>query len=222
MKGIAGKCLFNELPYSNVDIIRVHGQFNNSLTCDLPTKKYLDKLRSLYEMDLFSLNAQSNLNPDRNLENQHIRSKYFSPYNFSMLKDTLTRTENKISFSMLHNNVRSLRRNLENFHTHLLDELDHDFSVIGVTETKITNMTKLDFNPQIPNYQFEYVPTPLSCGGVGMYVSNSLNYTILEKTSNEAFQALWIEIDFLHCKNIICGVIYRQHNSPEQFQTAFL
>ena len=105
MKGIAGKCLFNELPYSNVDIIRVHGQFNNSLTCDLPTKKYLDKLRSLYEMDLFSLNAQSNLNPDRNLENQHIRSKYFSPYNFSMLKDTLTRTENKISFSMLHNNV---------------------------------------------------------------------------------------------------------------------
>ena len=54
-----------------------------------------------------------------------------------------------------------------------------------------------------------------------MYVSNSLNYTILEKTSNEAFQALWIEIDFLHCKNIICGVIYRQHNSPEQFQTYF-
>ena len=85
--------------------------------------------------------------------------------------------------------MRSLRRNLENFQTHLLDELDHDFSVIGVTETKITNMTKLDFNPQIPNYKFEYVPTPLSCGGVGMYVSNSLNYTILEKTSNEAFQA---------------------------------
>ena len=27
MKGIAGKCLFNELPYSNVDIIRVHGSF---------------------------------------------------------------------------------------------------------------------------------------------------------------------------------------------------
>ena len=54
-----------------------------------------------------------------------------------------------------------------------------------------------------------------------MYVSTSLNYTVLEKTSNEAFQALWIELEFLKGKNVICGVIYRQHNSPEQFQTYF-
>ena len=53
-----------------------------------------------------------------------------------------------------------------------------------------------------------------------MYVNNSLNYTILEKTSNEAFQALWIEIDFLHCKNIICGVIYRQHIKWVQWELA--
>ena len=39
--------------------------------------------------------------------------------------------------SVLHNNVRSLRRNLENFQVHLLDELNCDFSVIGVSETKI-------------------------------------------------------------------------------------
>ena len=54
-----------------------------------------------------------------------------------------------------------------------------------------------------------------------MYVNTSLNNTILEETSKEAFQALWIELEFLKGKNVTCGVIYWQHNSPEQFQTYF-
>ena len=62
---------------------------------------------------------------------------------------------------MLHNNVRSLKRNLENFQTHLLQELDFNFSVIGITETKIRDDKFTDFNPEIVNYKFEFVPTPL-------------------------------------------------------------
>ena len=217
----ANKSLLKNLPYSNVDIIRTHGQFNNSLNSDLPTKKYLDKLHSLHELDIFSLNTQSSVNPDSNLNNQQIRCQYFSPHSFCKFRNNVMRAENQASFSILHNNVRSLRRNLENLQVHLLDELDYPFSVIGITETKITNLTGIDFNPHIPNYQFEQVPTPLSCGGVGMYVNSSLNYKVLEKASNEAFQALWIELEFLKGKNVICGVIYRQHNSPEQFQTYF-
>ena len=217
----ANKSLLKNLPFSNVDIIRTHGQFNNSLNSNLPTKKDLDKLRSLHELDICSLNTQSSVNPDSNLNNQQIRSRYFSPLSFCKFKNDLMRDENKTSFSILHNNVRNLRRNLENLQVHLLDELDYHFSVIGITEAKITNSARIDFNPHIPNYQFEQVPTPLSCGGVGMYVDANLNYTVLEKTSNEAFQALWIELEFLKGKNVICGVIYRQHTSPEQFQTYF-
>ena len=88
--------------------------------------------------------------------------------------------------SFFHNNVSSLKRNLENFQTH--------FSVIGVTETRIRNANSIDFNPEIPGYTFEYVPTPLSAGGVGIYIDSQLSYTVLEKSSNEAFQALWVEI----------------------------
>lgn len=44
------KSLLKNLPFSNFDIIRTHGQFNNSLNSNLPTKKYLDKLRSLHEL----------------------------------------------------------------------------------------------------------------------------------------------------------------------------
>ena len=76
----------------------------------------------------------------------------------------------------------------------------------------------------IPQYQtiiFEFVPTPLAAGGVGIYIDNSLKYKIIEKTSNESYQALWIEIQSLKNANIICGIIYRQHNSPERFLTYF-
>ena len=54
-----------------------------------------------------------------------------------------------------------------------------------------------------------------------MFINESLEYRILEKTTNEAFQALWMEISFVNKKNIICGILYRQHNSPERFQQYF-
>ena len=54
-----------------------------------------------------------------------------------------------------------------------------------------------------------------------MYINESLKYTVTEKTSNEAFQALWIEIHSSQKCNIICGIVYRQHNSPQRFQEYF-
>ena len=79
----------------------------------------------------------------------------------------------------------------------------------------------MDFNPNIPGYIFECAPTPLASGGVGLYINESLKYTVTEKTSNEAFQALWIEIHSSQKCNIICGIVYRQHNSPQRFQEYF-
>ena len=40
---------------------------------------------------------------------------------------------------------------------------------------------------------------------------------MLEKKTHEAFQALWIEISFSKQENVICGILYRRHNSPECF-----
>lgn len=39
--------------------------------------------------------------------------------------------------------------------------------------------------------------------------------------SNPAFQALWIKILVPNKKNVICGVLYRQHNSLESFLSYF-
>ena len=66
------------------------------------------------------------------------------------------------TFSFLQNIVRSLKRNLDDFEVHLLDELQYRFNVIRVTETKTT-----EDNPKIPYFLFEYVLSPLtSFGGV--------------------------------------------------------
>ena len=64
------------------------------------------------------------------------------------------------------------------------------------------------------------MPTPLSAG-VFARIDANLKYTIIEKCSNEAFQALWVELHLPKHPNIIRGVVYRQHNSPERFQEYF-
>ena len=58
--------------------------------------------------------------------------------------------------------------------------MDFDFSLIGVSETKINSLRDLDFDPSIPGYAFEHVPTSLASGGVGLYINDSLKYTVIE------------------------------------------
>ena len=50
-----------------------------------------------------------------------------------------------------------------------------------------------------------------------MYIDETMNYTVIEKTYNDAFQALWIELQFAKQRNITCDVIYKQDNSAERF-----
>lgn len=46
-----------------------------------------------------------------------------------------------------------------------------------------------------------------------MCIDDNLQCKVIEKTTNEAFQALWLDIEFKTKSNIICGVVYRQHYS---------
>ena len=65
---------------------------------------------------------------------------------------------------------------------------------------KLQIQMRTDFFSCIPGYVFYFFLTPLT--GVGLFIHISLNYTVLEKTSNEAFPALWIEISLISNKNI--------------------
>ena len=115
------KSTFKELPYHGLSILNCHRQFNNLLSDALPTKKYLENLSSIHDLDLFTLDVQTAINPDSNLFNQWIQSHYYSPHSFSILNKQLS-SPNKSNFSVFHNNVRSLRSNPENLQIHSLDE----------------------------------------------------------------------------------------------------
>ena len=219
------KSLLKELPYFNFtgSLVMLHGQFNNSVQTSKPTRNQLNKLTSLYDLSLFNLdsNLDVNINPLVNLSNLQIRSRYFSPHSFVQTISKISQNVLSSSFCIFHNNVVSLNANLENLQTHILEELEFHFDVLGISETKITNSNVDISTPLISGYNFEFVPTPLASGGVALFINEKHNYRVLEKTSNTAFQALWIEISLVKKKNVICGIIYRQHNSPERFQQYF-
>ena len=80
-----------------------------------------------------------NIDPDFNFLEPRLRSRYFSPHSFAeTIKDKINQNHQNF-ISILHSNIRSLKRNFEQFHQHVLFELKVNFSVIGLTEIRISD-----------------------------------------------------------------------------------
>ena len=175
------KLLLKELPYYGCkDLASTHLQFNNLLTSALSGDQ-LDKLKSLFDLDLFYLNVPTEQQVKVSSNHSHFRCNYFSPHNFLSQKHRIAQSDN--FFCIFYNNIWSLSKTLENLQNYLLNELDTHFSIIGVSETRIVKDKVLLFDPNLPGYNFDHVPTPLSAGGVGLYINELIPYRILEKES---------------------------------------
>ena len=78
-----------ELPYFNSlwNLAARHGQTNNSVPTVSKSKRNLNSLPGLYNLDLFSLNSgfDQNMNADNNRGNQRIQSHHFSRHSFKTL-----------------------------------------------------------------------------------------------------------------------------------------
>ena len=98
--------------------------------------------------------------------------------------------------------------------TTMLSELYFPFSVIGLTETKIKVNQQPLLNIDLPGYSFVSQPTLSNAGGVGFYIKNELNFTVISElsTSTADYEALWIEIYNSYSLNVLCGIIYRHPN----------
>ena len=84
----------------------------------------------------------------------------------------------RISFR--HVNFRSLRSNLDDFHT-LLEETKHLFNVICLTETWLNNHKfKTNSNYHLSNHEGIHYERKINKrrGGVLMYIRNDLSYKI--------------------------------------------
>ena len=168
------------MPYYNYKHIpSVHGRFNNLLGDNLHLKKTLETLHSLYDYDIFNMNSfNANIDPDFNFLEPRLRSRYFSPHSFAETIKSKINQNHRNFIPILHSNIRSLERNFEQFHQHVLSELKVNFSVIGLTEIRIRDDVCNENLPSLPNYYFEYVTKPLSAGGVGMFFAEPRTHAV--------------------------------------------
>jgi hypothetical protein len=115
-------------------------------------------------------------------------------------------------FSLIHMNARSLNKNFDNV-SNYLDTLIHTFSVVGITETWLTDSAPI--LPHLQNYTLHQKSRHHSRGGgVALFVSNK--YTSTERTDlfidNPSAESLFIELTD-QSNSLIVGVIYRPPNS---------
>ena len=112
--------------------------------------------------------------------------------------------------STLHSNIRSLGANRDQL-TSMVSELSHQFSVIGLSETKHRFDRASLLNTEIPGYTFVSQPSMSNAGGVGFFIQNKLKFIKRDEISitTNGFEALWIELIDKSKRNFLCAVIYR-------------
>ena len=192
---------------------------------------YLSKieLNELYGIDLPSqlellpsFEIRSKLPQISNLDNydidenfiQSINSKYMDQLAFNKLTSTLSK-----GLSLMHINIRSLSKHIDEFKTALLMS-KVKFDVAAITESKQQIGKDFIVNVDINGYHIYKQPSESASGGVVIYVNDELNHSRLEEfsvTEND-FESLWIENSNQKKKNIICRCIYRHPNTgPTKF-----
>ena len=97
------KLLLKELPYYGCkDLASALLQFNNLLTSAL-SRNQLDKLKSLFDLDLFYLNVPTDQQVKVSSNHSHFRCNYFSPQNSLRQKHRLAQSDNFVS--IFYNNI---------------------------------------------------------------------------------------------------------------------
>ena len=115
--------------------------------------------RFIFSLELYIFREGLRLSDSDDLPNPSVVSpcQYHDTASFNSLSAKL----NWLGFSILHANVRNLKKNLEPLII-LLSELNHPPHFIAITETKINKDTGLNFAPNMPGYSFTHSDTVCS------------------------------------------------------------
>ena len=126
-------------------------------------------------------------------------------------------------FSVIPSNIRSLNANFDGL-LQMLTEMNHSFSLIGLTETKYTTSQESLHCHNIPGYIFTSQPSLSNAGGTGFFVSDKLNFHVRDDLSESTvdYECLCIDIPSKFKDDLIRGVIYRHPNSNPEAFWAFL
>lgn len=132
---------------------------------------------------------------------------------------------NKLIFSLMSYNIRSLPRHIDEFKCYL-ETLGCNFTAIGLCETWLTPANDKLYN--IDGYtMLSSVRSHKKGGGVSLLIGNNFNYHTRDDLSefNDTFESLFIEFNksvFNSTKNIVVGIMYRPPDTDvEEFNNAF-
>ena len=133
-----------------------------------------------------------------------------------IISDSKLDTSNNIFFS--HLNIRSLSKNFDQLHN-LVNELRFTSAVIAISETWLKDIPSSLFSIE----RFTLLTnnrTKKRGGGVGLYVTDNLESSMIEELSlmSDELESIFIEIIVPGKQNMIVGEIYRPPNSnPTKF-----
>ena len=205
---------FNTFSYN--ELLKL--SFNSNAACNCSkklTKSNLENLSS-YEV-ISSLSNQPNLN-NSDIDSHISNNSNFSYYNVHDFHDNRDISSIKNPFSLLHCNIRSLQANQDNL-VDLINNLNFDFSIIGLSEIKFQVGKDTYSNTSINNYSFLSQPCP--AGGVGFYINNKLKFSERDdlNTTSNSYESIVIEVKDSGGKIFLCSVFYRH---PKADLTLFL
>ena len=226
------KCLLDIFPFTGIDLNELlEASFNSNYICKcLQNHKQktsfhtsTNKLLNLQELNFNKNPEYANSDPYANIADP-VNFDYYETHAFHKLKNNLKLNKTDI-FSIFHSNICSLQGNFEKLET-LLDNLEHQFDVIALTETWHTK-ENVNFTPGIlPGYQkYEGLAGLSKKGGCGVYIKDTIPYITRSdlsksiKNTQSEFEVLWIEVISPKKENILIGVVYRH---PKQKDKEFL
>ncbi len=178
-----------------------------------------DCLDTINELNLNKLDLnKSHPNIDNDIDhnlNFNCNFKYYTIHEFHKLCNKTNQDKSPL-FSLLHTNICSLNKNLENLEL-LTTSLGHKFDVIALSETWLTKKNESTINNlSLSGYQKYHGTLGKSLkGGCGFFVSEDVCFTprtdldISHSDNDCEFEANWIEIQSTNNKNSLIAVVYR-------------
>ena len=83
--------------------------------------------------------------------------------------------KNSKQMSLMHLNISSLPYHIDEL-TNLLNKLNTNFKIIGITESRLTSKKGEINSIELSNYNIEHTPTKSDKGGALLFISKHLNY----------------------------------------------
>ena len=190
-------------PFYNINNCDLTCLFNEDTLINIPNleSSYFDPL-------CMSDSYNSNVDPDvGNFSSINNRSFSFSKYyEYTDLHGVLNSGSSIPKLKIISQNIRSLNKNLDEFF-HDID--DFDFDVVAVNETWLSNNVE-QLYASFQNYNGVFKSRNTLGGGVGIFVSKALSFSLIDELSfiEPDVESVFIKISFPN-HELLLGNIYR-------------